>query len=112
MATTILSGMSITDLNNAIFSGDSTMLSKIKGLGKKTADRIVLELKDKVDQIDLFNYSTATNIPNSNINEAVDVLVNMGLSKYDATKLVRLVVSQGDSTEDIISKALKNMSSL
>mgnify|MGYP001852088164 FL=1 len=112
MATTILSGMSITDLNNAIFSGDSTMLSKIKGLGKKTADRIVLELKDKVDQIDLFNYSTATNIPNGNINEAVDVLVNMGLSKYDATKLVRLVVSQGDSTEDIISKALKNMSSL
>lgn len=112
MATTILSGMSITDLNNAIFSGDSTMLSKIKGLGKKTADRIVLELKDKVTQVDLFNYTTVKDIPNTNINEAVDVLINMGLNKYDATKLVRMVVSSGDTTEDIISKALKNMGNI
>ena len=112
MAMTILSGMSITDLNNAILSGDSTMLSKIKGLGKKTAERIVLELKDKVDQIDLFNYTTKTDVSNSNVNEAVDVLVNMGLTKYDATKLVRMVVSSGDTIEDIISKALKNMGSL
>lgn len=112
MAMTILSGMSITDLNNAIVSGDSTMLSKIKGLGKKTAERIVLELKDKVDQIDLFNFTTKGEIPNGNIDESVEVLVGMGLTKYDATKLVRMVVSSGDTTEDIISKALKNMGNL
>lgn len=112
MAMTILSGMSITDLNNAILSSDTTMLSKIKGLGKKTAERIVLELKDKVDQIDLFNFATKTDIPNGNINEAVEVLVGMGLTKFDANKLVRSVVSSNDTTEDIISKALRNMGNL
>ncbi len=112
MATTILGGMSVTELNNAIVTGDSTMLSKVKGLGKKTAERIVLELKDKVEQIDLFNYASKGDAPNGNINEAVDVLVNMGLSKYDATKLVRMVVTSSDTTEDIISKALKNMGNL
>lgn len=112
MAMTILSGMSTTDLNNAILSGDSTLLSKIKGLGKKTAERIILELRDKVDQIDLFNFTNKADVGNCNINEAVDVLVGMGLTKYDATKLVRSVVQASDTTEDIISKALKNMGNL
>ena len=112
MAMTILSGMSTTDLNNAILSGDSTLLSKIKGLGKKTAERIILELRDKVDQIDLFNFTNKADVANGNINEAVDVLVGMGLTKYDATKLVRSVVQASDTTEDIISKALRNMGNL
>ena len=97
---------------DAIVTENIKLLSSIKGLGKKTAERIVLELKDKVDQIDLFNFATKTDIPNGNINEAVEVLVSMGLTKFDANKLVRSVVSSNDTTEDIISKALRNMGNL
>lgn len=110
-ATSILSGISVTDLSCAISQGDTTLLSKVKGLGKKTAERIILELRGKVEEGD-FVLNNFQNSANSNFDEAVEVLVNMGLNKYDATKLVKMVISISDTTEEIIAKALKNMGNL
>ena len=112
MGITVLSNMSLKDLALKIATNDVKGLSSVKGLGKKTAERIILELRDKVDQVDLFNFSAKADVANGNVNEAVDVLVGMGLTKYDATKLVRSVVQASDTTEDIISKALRNMGNL
>ena len=110
MASTILSGMSPNNLLSAIIGGDITTLSSIKGLGKKTAERIVLELKGSLD----------TNIINANIFtdspiatdprlEAIEVLVGMGMQRIESTNLIKAVYVDGDTTEKLIEKSLKGL---
>ena len=108
----ILSGGQLSELNIAISSGDVGYLAKIKGIGKKTAERIVVELKDKVVNFGtLFDYQKIENFANSNsfIGEAIDALISLGLNKTEASRLAKLVFTEGDTTEDIIRKALQNM---
>lgn len=111
-AITVLSGAKLSDLVLSIATGDSTMLSKIKGLGKKTAERICLELKDKVSTLSL---DTAQNdvLENLNINEnvlndAVETLINLGVNKNEAYRLARSKMTEENITaEEIILKVLK-----
>lgn len=110
-AMSILSGISVDDLISAIAFGDTSSIAKIKGIGKKTAERIVLELKNSIGTKDIVNLSTS-NISvasNSEFEDAVILLTSMGLTQADALKLVNSVYEPNDKTEDIISKALKNM---
>lgn len=108
----ILSSISLNELITAIITGDAALLGKTKGIGKKTAERIVLELKGKFGDITLQNnfnnVITSTVMENNCITEAVALLVNMGLTKYDAVNLVKRVYIDGDSTETLIAKALRN----
>ena len=110
-AIAILSGISYSDLITCIISEDIKSIGSIKGIGKKTAERIVLELKNEFQNVEMSNLFNAqvTNLTNINLDEATLLLVNMGLSKFDALKLVKEVASPNDTTEDIIKKALKNM---
>ena len=114
MAITILSSFEVSALINAIAVGDCELISKAKGVGKKTAERIVLELKNKILSFNLINNTNITNnLDNSllsNYNEAINALVAMGLTKLDASELVKNVAKSEDSTEKIISAALKNLS--
>lgn len=112
MALQILSGAKLSDINVAISSGDVGLLSKIKGIGKKTAERIVVELKDKFGTFGtLFNYKDIEMSFNANnyTSEATEVLVSLGLNKTEASKMVKLVYKDGDTTEDIIKKSLQNL---
>ena len=112
MAITILSGLSLSDLTIAIVKEDSSLLSKIKGLGKKTAERIILELKGKLGELNtalISDFSALSGATSTACDEACELLVNMGLSKFDALKLVNKVALENDTTEMIIQKALKNM---
>ena len=112
MALQILSGAKLSDINVAISSGDVGLLSKIKGIGKKTAERIVVELKDKFGTFGtLFNYKDIEMSFNANnyTTEATEVLVSLGLNKTEASKMVKLVYKDGDTTEDIIKKSLQNL---
>lgn len=113
MAVQILSGMSARMLASAVVNKNVSMLTKIKGLGKKTAERIVLELKEKVEEniktqnptdgfVELMPETGLT----SDMLDAVAVLVELGIKKEEATKLVKSKAEPTDKTEDIIRKCL------
>ncbi len=110
----MLSYISAPELVNAIIFGDVKLIASIKGIGKKTAERILLELKNNINQLNgitLENYGDFpdNNLDESAIDEAVNLLVNMGLTKMDAVKIIKKVAEPNDTTEMIITKALRNM---
>lgn len=110
MAIGILSGSSLSDLGNAILREDVSFISKIKGCGKKTAERIVLDLKDKIDAFGILKVqSNASSADVSVVNEAVEVLVSLGTTKNQALSIVTGVASADDTVETLVEKALKNM---
>ena len=108
LALSVLSGLNISDLTIAICKEDTRLLSKIKGLGKKTAERICLELKDKVTT---FGLPLETGLPEiideDAVNMATDTLISLGINKNEAYRLARSYAGEGVSAEEIISKALR-----
>lgn len=114
MAMTILSGMSLNDLAFSIAGSDVSSLSKIKGLGKKTAERIIVELREAMAKLPL----TITDVgkakqPKIELSQegdnAVMALLSLGYSKQEATIAVKDAVDNGATKlEDIITLALKN----
>ena len=108
IALSILSGIRIDDLKNAIESSDVSRIVAVPGIGRKTAERLVLELKSKVDKI-VEEGSTA--IPFSIKNEAVSALTTLGYNSKIAEKVVRDVLSEDGnlSLEEVIKKALGNL---
>ena len=108
VAMSILSGMNFQTLANAISSGNVKLLSSIKGLGKKTAERIILELRDKLGiegEMSNSSVSIAMNI-NSQMTDAIETLVLLGVNKQDATNAVKSVYTEGMSAEEIVKQAL------
>ncbi|MCX4362048.1 MAG: Holliday junction branch migration protein RuvA [Clostridia bacterium] len=112
----ILSGIDLQRLAIAIVNGDSKTLSKVKGLGKKTAERIILELKEKIAQVgggddgDSFFglLSGEDNSKDEVVNDAVLALVSLGIPKTDAVKAVAVARSKTDKLENIITLALRS----
>ena len=112
----ILSALSGDDLRFAILSGDSKAIAKAPGIGAKTAQRVILELKDKVSLEDAFETKTA-HITGGNVtvngtvkNEAIQALVALGYSSSEAMKTVSQVeISQEHKVEDVLKLALKHM---
>ena len=109
----ILSGCSPQDLMSSILNGDIRTISSIKGIGKKTAERIVLELRNKFEDLPLISGSYENNVSvsakSSITDEAVLLLTNMGLSRTKAVNLVKQVATPDDTIEEIVTKALRNM---
>lgn len=110
IAIAILSGIKLSELMVAIASEDTSILTKIKGLGKKTAERIVLELKDKVSfsKFDVED-KQFINSDDENINEAYNVLVSLGVNKNEALNLARANSTNNATAEEIVSRSLKNL---
>ena len=112
MAIAILSGLAISNLVSAIIGGDVRLLSNIKGLGKKTAERICLELKDKISPLgvlgeDIMKGNAFSSIDEDVIETASDTLIALGINKNDAYKLARSNYTEGDTAENIIAKSLR-----
>lgn len=107
----ILSYMSVKDLVNAFAYGDPNALSKVKGIGKKTAERIVVDLKSKYSGLDAEVMPIMMGGENNSTScgEAIDLLIQMGLTRMEASKLVQKVTKPNDTTEQIIAKALKEL---
>ena len=105
IALSILSGIQINDLKNAILYADSSRISAVPGIGKKTAERLILELKNKVDQV---NEEGGAEIPFSTKNEAVMALSTLGYNNKLAEKIVRdiLLSEPNVPLEELIKKAL------
>lgn len=109
-ARTMLSSLSPFQIRDAIASGDVASIQAIKGIGAKTAQRVILDLKDKVLKIyDIDEVSPNSN--NTNKEEALSALEVLGFVRKQAEKAVDKVLSQDStlSVEDIIKRALKNL---
>jgi Holliday junction DNA helicase RuvA len=114
LALAVLSGMSLTNFKTAVVNSDIGAISKISGLGKKTAERIVLELKDKLGVAAAWEAATAAHAPSreeEQANEAVLALIALGYKQVDAHKSVRDLQGQAKSAEELVKLALKKMAS-
>lgn len=105
-----LSSMNPDDIRNSIVAGDVNKLKSIKGVGLKTAQRIIVELKDKLSKDPVSNdiFITANNTAR---NEALSALETLGFVRKNAEKIVDAVLKKDPnrSVEDIIKDALKQM---
>lgn len=110
LAMQILGGYDLKTLTVAIASGDAKTLCKIKGLGKKTAELIILNLREQVaDDITLFSDHQDA-ITGEDIADAVFALESLGLSKTDAVRMATEASKVCHGTEDIIRRCLQNLS--
>ena len=109
-ARTMLSSLSPKQVREGIASGDVALIQSVKGIGLKTAQRTIIELKDKVLKIYDID-ETISNSNNTNKDEALSALEVLGFSKKQAERVVDKVVASNDSTtvEFIIKEALKNL---
>src|ERR1041384_763635 len=116
LALAVLSGMSVTNFKTAVVNSDIAAISKISGLGKKTAERIVLELKDKLGVAAAWEAATATHAPTpeqEQMNEAVLALIALGYKQADAHKAVHDLQQKAEakSAEELVKLALKRIAS-
>jgi holliday junction DNA helicase RuvA len=108
----VLSGMSVTNFKAAVVNGDAGLLAKIKGIGKKTAERIIVELKDKVGVAAAWEAASAAHAPSpeeTQINDAVLALIALGYKQVDAHKAVKQIWEKSASrnSEELVRGALK-----
>ncbi|WP_027078222.1 Holliday junction branch migration protein RuvA [Maribacter antarcticus] len=109
-ARTMLSSMSPAQIRDAIANGDAPAIQAIKGIGVKTAQMVILDLRDKILKVyDIDELSTTSN--NTNKDEALSALEVLGFARRQAEKVVDKVISQDASlsAENIIKLALKNL---
>ena len=109
VAIAVLSAISVAELAGNIIAADAKALNKIKGIGKKTAERIVLELKDKIDK----EYSEEQPGENAesfdeSANEAVMALMALGFTRKESEARVAKVDKAGLTPEEVVFAALKN----
>jgi len=113
LALTILSGQSAEEFHRCIQDNDTQALVCLPGVGKKTAERLVIEMRDRLpDLADSAATSTnktasATPAPGNPKQEAVSALCSLGYKPLDASKMVQNISAEGKSCEDIIRLALQ-----
>ena len=112
----VLSALPLRDLSVAIVTGDVAALSRAPGVGKKTAQRIVLELKDKVEQQDLAASAAGAAAPAAMVGdaqrEAQAALQALGYTAAEAARAINLVRDQADTVDQLIMLALRQIGSL
>ncbi len=110
-ARVILSSMNFTEIESAIASENVTVLQSVKGLGPKTAQRIIVDLKDKIIATDVREKTNDSAIVSDNSPAAVSALVMLGFSQSVSAKTVSKIVKESPalSVEAIIKEALKRM---
>jgi Holliday junction DNA helicase RuvA len=109
IALAVLSGVSTDHFARLVHAGDVVALTKIPGIGKKTAERIVVELRDRLDGIDLSGGVSLRNpgMPLDASGEANVALQQLGYKPAEVSRLVQKVAAEGDNAEAIIRKALR-----
>jgi Holliday junction DNA helicase RuvA len=109
IALAVLSGVSTDELARLVHAGDVVALTKIPGIGKKTAERMVVELRDRVDAagVRLPVSTLGEAAPVDPVGEATVALQQLGYKPVEASRLVQKAAAEGDSAEAIIRKALR-----
>jgi Holliday junction DNA helicase RuvA len=113
MALAIVSGMNPLEFQQVIHAGDIARLSRIPGVGKKTAERLVIELRDRLPKTDdgaiTVHPTTATNAPSQATisDEAINALLALGYKPAQASQMIASFENQGLSVEEMIRQALR-----
>ena len=116
-ALNILSQLSPDDLRFAVMANDAKTIASAPGIGKKTAEKLIIELKDKFDIQDVLNKaSTGESVPTASDShseiqsEAIQALVALGYGSTESMKAVKKVsMAEGMTVEELLKAALKNM---
>lgn len=118
MALAILSGMSSRDFVITVKSNDIASLTRIPGVGKKTAERLIIEMRDRLKELlpDAATTDTLTSgandaMPPDEIKDAVSALIALGFKPPEASRMVSGINTKGLPSEEIIRQALQSVSS-
>jgi Holliday junction DNA helicase RuvA len=110
VAVAVLSGMDTEDLENAIADGDVRRLVAIPGIGKKKAELMILQLREKVRTLQQSRAATPTARPGGDAAEAVSALVNLGYKQHEAERAVQAAEQSGTrALADLIREALRRL---
>lgn len=108
----ILGHVDIPDFQRAILQANAALLSKIPGIGKKTAERLIIELKDKIHTLPSGMPSTQEISANSVVGDAISALTNLGYNPLDAQKAIKKVLALHDrelNLSELITGALRSI---
>ena len=110
MALTILSGINVNGFVQSVINGDVDTLVHLPGIGKKTAERLIVEMKDKIqdvsDNSELTGYAASDN---NMLLEARNALVNLGYKSSEARKILDKIDTTGLEVEELLRQALKSL---
>lgn len=117
LALTLMSGMEADALAHCVQMGDITTLTRLPGVGKKTAERLVVELKDKLGKLTLVgdtpsligNHPVISFSANTSVSDAESALIALGYKPIEASRAINAVKKDGATSEELIRMALKNM---
>ena len=107
----LLSSLSLSEASNAILSGNSGLIQKVKGIGVKTAERIIIDLRDKVGAFSISDEKLSNLVNNKIKNEALSALEVLGISKKVSEKIADRILKQNPevSIEELVKEILKNI---
>jgi Holliday junction DNA helicase RuvA len=114
LALLILSGMNVDAFGRCVQDGDAAALVKLPGIGKKTAERLIIEMRDRIGELNLgpgriLNAGNALPSPAFNaVDDAISALVALGYKLPEATRMVRSVAREGLDNEELIRLALQS----
>jgi len=115
LALTILSGIEAEEFVACVNGGDTARLIRLPGVGKKTAERLVLEMRDRLSE--WHKTSSISSLPSSNakyipitttLDDAISALISLGYKPQDADKMIRKIAEDGMTSEQLIRKALQS----
>ncbi|MEE8426984.1 MAG: Holliday junction branch migration protein RuvA [Woeseiaceae bacterium] len=109
MALGILSAMSVGDFQRCVAYEDTAMLVRIPGIGKKTSERLIIEMRDRIGKMPVAAGTTTITVEQGACSEAVDALIALGYKPREVNKLVGSLDVDGKSAEDIIRLALRQV---
>ncbi len=108
IALAVLSGVSVDDFARLVQTSDVTALTRIPGIGKKTAERMVVELRDRAADLAGGPLAAATGLPGDPLSEAITALQALGYKPAEAERMAKKAAGDGDDAAVIIRKALQS----
>ena len=110
MALTILSGINVNGFDQSVINADVDTLVHLPGIGKKTAERLIVEMKDKIQDVtDSPELSGSAASDNNMLLEARNALVNLGYKSSEARKILDKIDTTGLEVEELLRQALKSL---
>ena len=109
MGLAVLSAMSVEGFRRCVEYEDSATLVKVPGIGKKTADRLIIEMRDRIDAPSAQQAATEVRVDAGAKSEAVDALISLGYKPREVQKLIGELDVDGKTAEDIIRLALRQV---